>query len=197
MCSPVGLIEWLTEWLDRLWIVIADNESWRWFSDLLHTMSLKFGWSEEVRKSINWPAMSTAMNWLPHRKCQLVKLLYDVLPTAHRTFEYDPKTSPLCPRCNTSEETVDQMFCCPCDDVKKWHFALFTSIRKSCLEKHHTRLILRALLDTGLDSWFRNMPAPDPLHYPESLQPLVVAQNQIGWQHLLSGRFAGQWATLQ
>ena len=160
-------------------------------------MLAKFHWTPEVRDSINWTAHSLVIGRLSHRRCQMVKLLFENLPTARRTSKYD-NSSPLCPRCNAVDETIDHVILCRNEYAVHWRSNLLTSILAHCTdEKLHTRFALVDILLAGLSSWFNGVPTLDPTMYPPPVRPLIIAQNAIGWNQLFRGRFASLWSTLQ
>jgi len=55
--------------------------------------------------------------------------------------------------------------------------------------------VIQLMLD-GVESVLSNQPT-SPISAPAHLQPLLDAQNAIGWEHLLRGRMAIQWSTHQ
>jgi hypothetical protein len=156
----------------------------------------KYSWTESQMESIDWKALTRALNRTRDKEVALVKLLAEVTPTATRMNRYHGSTSPKCPRCLTDDETIDHVIRCLSDDCQKWRAALLTHLRVVCTTALHSRLALVDLLLDGLQCWFQHEQL-DCAAYPATLHSLIKAQNSIGWNQLFRGRMATEWATLQ
>ena len=163
---------------------------------LLSYMLRKFDWTPEARDSINWTAHSLAIGRLTHRRRQLIKLNFEILPTARRVSKYDG-SSDLCPRCKAESETIDHVIRCSHEDAVQWRSNLLNSLRNTCIETLNTRFALIDVLIDGISIWFRGTTALDPTRYPPELETLIRDQNAIGWNQIFRGRMALQWSTLQ
>jgi hypothetical protein len=163
-------------------------------------MRKKFAWDQVTLTSIDWRALRRARNRMQSRQVQLCKISFDQLPTASVVSRWDSTITSKCPRCHQADETIDHLVRCPAPVKVAWRSQLLHDLRHRCLDQWNTRYGLVEVLCTGIDQWFQaeagDLPV-DPHQFPIGVQPLVHAQNAIGWRHLFRGRVSCLWADLQ
>jgi hypothetical protein len=104
--------------------------------------------------------------------------------------------SDLCPSCLATIETAPHIFACP--KRLPWHVAFLDSLRK-LLAKLRTQPDLQTILMLGIQGALQDDPLFDmpTLNREPNFALLVSSQNDIGWSHLLRGRFSHYWVSLQ
>jgi hypothetical protein len=107
----------------------------------------------------------------------------------------DQAKSDLCPSCLATVETAPHIFACT--RRLEWRSKFRKSLRK-LLDKLHTQPDLQHLLLTGIQATLTDFDfSMDPKNWEPCFALLVSSQNNIGWSHLLRGRFSIQWIQLQ
>jgi hypothetical protein len=103
--------------------------------------------------------------------------------------------SDLCPSCLETEETAPHIFAC--ERRVQWQATFLDSLR-TLLAKLYTQPDLQMILMVGIQGALQNDPLFDmPTNHREpSFELLVSSQNDIGWAHLLRGRFRHHWVQM-
>ena len=94
----------------------------------------------------------------------------------------DCRTSPLCPRCRSEEETVRHVIYCSTPEVAKLRALLFTNLKAKCMSIR-TKPSLSKLLVEATEAWFQNE-IIDWEGYPSEMQGLIKNQKLVGWGQL-------------
>jgi hypothetical protein len=104
--------------------------------------------------------------------------------------------SDLCPSCLETIATAPHIFACP--RRVQWQATFLDSLRK-LLAELYTQPDLQMILMVGIQGALQDDPLFDmPTDNREaSFAILVSSQNDIGWSHLLRGRFSHHWVQLQ
>jgi hypothetical protein len=161
-------------------------------------MSQRFQWTNNTIESVNWEAFSCAFRSRYQFKTFTFKLCYWLLPTGSIIHRRTPRFDSKCPACNHLHECNDHMFQCPAVSRRKWRSSFMLSTRHHA-ESETTDPILVHILLAGIKSYFNE--EPFPLHecrtYSEPYLQLIHQQIEIGWGHLIRGRFSSTWADLQ
>ena len=161
---------------------------------LFQRMCFRNGWSTHVPDSIDWDAhrLATAN---PLRRTHFVKVCHELLPTGSLVHRYHPSYPEWCPLCKHPTEDHKHVLRCPHITRATWRTALLAKLSKLCTSLQ-TDPILTAILLNGLRSWLHLLPF-DEGGIPSSYHPLLLAQREIGWYHILLGRLSTQWSSLQ
>jgi hypothetical protein len=158
---------------------------------------LKNGWNDWIFNSIDWDVQAKALNTLEYtQELFVTKLAHDLLPTRRHMHRIGKAESDLCPSCLETIETAPHIFAC--ERRVTWQVTFLDSLRK-LLAKLHTQPDLQMILMVGLDGALQDDPLFDmPTDHREaSFELLVSSQNDIGWSHLLRGRFSHHWVQIQ
>ncbi len=160
-----------------------------------HIMT-KNGWNDWIFHSIDWDAQAQALNTLEYnQELFVVKWAHDLLPTRRHMHRMGRAESNLCPSCLATIETATHIFACP--RRLPWQQTLIASLR-TLLISLITQMDLQLLLLQGLEAALLdpNYSMTATNRNPH-LETLVHSQNDIGWSHLLRGRFSHHWVDIQ
>jgi hypothetical protein len=155
------------------------------------------GWNAWILNSIAWDSQSKALGTLEHtQEIFVTKWAHNLLPTQRHMKRIGQAESDLCPSCLATIETAPHIFTCPKRVPRQVVF--LDSLRK-LLAKLHTQPDLQTILMTGIKGALQDDSLFDmPTRNREPIfQLLASSQNDIGWSHLLRGRFSRQWILLQ
>ena len=131
------------------------------------------------------------------KRIHLTKFLHDALPTFAHENKIDG-TNRRCKACGHADETTDHVVRCDAPARTAWRKELLNRIETFHVQ-HHTHPLLRHVLREAMTQWF-NPEAPDtvsPCLFPADVRRLIIQQNEIGWRHLLRGRFSNEWQRIQ
>ena len=161
---------------------------------LFHRMCFRNGWSHQVPDSIDWDAhrIATAN---PIRRTHFVKVCHELLPTGSLVHRYHPSYPAWCPLCKHPTEDHKHVLRCPHTTRVTWRTSLLATLSKLCTSLH-TDPVLASILLNGLRSWLHLLPF-DEGGIPSLYHPLLLAQREIGWYHILLGRLSIHWSSLQ
>jgi hypothetical protein len=155
----------------------------------------KYGWSITTMSTVDWHAHGKAINQLSQRQQKTItQLIHNWLPTNADHSQQRLGTGRLCSYCRSCEETQIHYFQCPHPHAtSNWDEAakrIKTKLRKYNKNVDH-RLI--NLITTSISQW-RTTPHPDiPITLPPQYHQLFQAQSNIGWNQIITGRFAIEW----
>jgi hypothetical protein len=159
-------------------------------------LMLRNNWNDNTFRSINWDAPGKALNTLENSaKIFIIKFAHDHLPTRRHMQRIGRAESDKCPACLHIVENDWHILSCPRRSI--WREELLSTLRDN-LEHQHTQPDIALLLIQGIRGALSN-----PLYQmnPNNREPrfrmLVNAQNRIGWQHILKGRFSHHWTQTQ
>jgi hypothetical protein len=161
-----------------------------------HIMA-KNGWNDWIFNSIDWDSQAKALSTLEYtQELFVIKWAHNLLPTRRHMKRIGQAESELCPSCLATIETAPHIFACP--RRVQWQVTFLDSLRK-LLAKLHTQPDLQTILMLGIQGALQDDPMFDmPTDNREpSFALLVHSQNDIGWSHLLRGRFSHHWVQLQ
>ena len=157
----------------------------------------KNGWNDRIFQSIDWDAQAKALSTLEYNQELFVtKWAHNLLLTRRHMKRIGQAESDLCPSCLETIETAPHIFACP--RRVQWQATFLDSIRE-LLAELYTQPDLQMILMVGIQSALQDDPLFDmPTDNREaSFEILVPSQNDIGWSHLLRGRFSHHWVQLQ
>lgn len=111
---------------------------------------------------------------------------------------YGIKYSAACPSCGCDEETCKHLTQCPAEPRNQWRLQFITKLRQ-LLDKLDTHPQLQQLLVEAMYHVIRGIPEhPAPFPFQDfGLHEVFIAQDDIGWDQLLLGRFSTHWAKVQ
>jgi hypothetical protein len=163
---------------------------------LCQRLMTRNAWTPNTFRSINWLVPGKALDTLEHSaQIFIVKLAHDHLPTRRHMRRIGRAESDKCPACLHIVETDWHIFSCPRRSL--WREDFLRTLRDT-LEIQHTQPDLTQILLQGIRG------ALSDQHFQMSttkreprFRMLVQAQNKIGWQHILKGRFSHHWTQLQ
>jgi hypothetical protein len=155
----------------------------------------KNSWSTETFRSIQWPSHGKALQQLPARQRKsVIQFIHNWLPinTSH-SLQFTT-TARLCPLCNIHEETIQHFLTCAQVPINQLWSEHALSLKKKLIKyspsTHHH---LSKLIEYAIVNW-RDQSTPDiPDFLHTRFHPLFVAQSEIGWHHILKGRFSSLW----
>ena len=179
----------------------ANNELFKALSNKIMGISMKrflvqkYGWSNATFESIAWNAHEKELQAYPiTRKVTLIKYMHGWLATKKRRHQEGRFSDPLCPLCGV-EETKRHFFHCQNPQMRQinkiWWKQYLRDIGDDTDNgrKHVFQVGLETLL--GGES----QPIREKREWPRDLQLAFQAQEEIGWDQVLSGRIAKQWET--
>ena len=158
---------------------------------------LKNGWNDWIFNSIDWDAQAKALGTLEYtQELFVTKWAHNLLPTRRHMKRIGQAESDLCPSCLETEETAPHIFAC--ERRVQWQATFLDSLRK-LLATLYTQPDLAMILMVGIQGALQDDPLFDmPTDNREaSFELLVSSQNDIGWSHLLRGRFSHHWVQIQ
>ena len=156
-----------------------------------------------IRKYIshkyNWQGQFDLVDWQQHGvairhnydiKHFLSKYVHNWLPVGALVSRYSVKYPPQCPSCSCALETQDHMLRCPKQNAQRGK--LFVNLKRF-MDNYPTDPFLRILLLRKLKISLGDT-SVTPINDSETRFNLLLQhQEDIGWDQLLSGRFAHEW----
>jgi hypothetical protein len=164
--------------------------------NLRNRMQLRNSWSAQTFQSINWEAPSKALNTLEHNtQICITKFAHEHLPTRKHMKRIGEAESDKCPACLHTIETAWHIL--SCENRSEWRNSLINKLKET-LHVNKTQPGLTLILIQGVRGALHDPLFQMPATNRETrFQYLVTAQNQIGWNHILRGRFSHHWLQLQ
>jgi hypothetical protein len=129
-----------------------------------------------------------------HKKT-LVQYVNDVHPVGKRVHMYDKKYPEGCPSCSAQVEDREHLWRCPAQSREKWRKECYGNVLKT-LNDQDTAPPLQELLLQALKCLMQEIPM-DTMTVDPAVADVAAAQEEIGWHHILKGRFAKQWRVVQ
>jgi hypothetical protein len=159
----------------------------------------KYNWSYDCIDSIDWQQHGYALASITGRQLKTtIQLIHKWLPinTSHSLQAIG--TGRLCPYCQQTEETHQHLLSCQNTALQEQWTIATQEIRQKITK--YSKLIhptIIQLIILGITEW-RTTPTPTR---PEFVEPqfhaLFQQQSQIGWQHIINGRFSKEWTITQ
>jgi hypothetical protein len=164
--------------------------------NLRNRMQIRNSWNAQTFQSINWEAPSKALDTLEHStQIFITKFAHEHLPTRKHMKRIGEAESDKCPACLHTIETAWHIL--SCENRSKWRNTLINNL-KDILHINNTQPDLTLLLLQGVRGALHDpMFQMTATNREPRFQYLVTAQNQIGWNHILKGRFSHHWLQLQ
>jgi hypothetical protein len=168
-------------------------------------LQTKHGWSDYVFNLIQWDAHEKAFKNLPrHKKIAMAKLIHNLVNTNLQNQKFYGK-SPLCPSCQTSEETWAHVFTCGSKGSIESRIIALQVLQKDLAAINTPEEVIAAITH-GMEMWERSQTHPQlPVHAltagslcgPKVLLTAAFTDqfHSIGWQHILMGRLSRHWGT--
>lgn len=161
--------------------------------DLRRYMEVKYKWTSATADKIDWHSHSQSIMRLPRPQRKFIqKFIHEWVPVNSHKSMGNPPQAQYCPHCKTEIETQSHMATCKHITVQHWWNDTVKKV-DSYMNKTKTDQALRHLLIQGLEEWRETKHPPRPENLKNRHKTLFCAQNQIGWNHLLQGRFAIEW----
>jgi hypothetical protein len=157
--------------------------------------NLKHAWSEDEFDMIDWVSHGSALSRLNFHKPTLVKCLNDILPVGKAAHRYVPKYPPSCSSCTAAIEDRDHFWINPEISRQQWRKDCQSNMLQA-LNKFDTAQPIQSLLLDALDARMHGKPMESSTIHP-LVEEVVEAQAQIGWHHILKGRFVSEWKQVQ
>jgi hypothetical protein len=155
----------------------------------------KYEWSETTMADIHWRAHGKALTKLPSRTCKTItQMLHQWLPVNASYSINALGTGKLCPFCSTCDEDDKHFLSCPHPIPSQMWSKAASTITKSLIryDKHVDRQLLRLVI-AAITEW-RTTPHPiRPTWLDPQFHYLFAKQSDIGWNHILLGRFSTSW----
>ena len=150
-------------------------------------------WGPQVLDSVDWTAHAQALRRYEKRRPTFVKYLHDLLPIGKRIYKYNPKYPPTCPSCQAPDEDIAHFWQCPAPHRRAWRQTFLTALEARMLEmrtKRHVRILLLQKLECIIEGRDHTTLVIAP-----EVEDLCQAQDIIGWNQILKGRFSRMWTT--
>jgi hypothetical protein len=152
----------------------------------------KYDWDLTETEDILWKAHGNALVSLPRRMNKTItQFNHKWLPLNDSHSIKASRTGKLCPFCLSCNEDNQHFLCCSHQTVTElWQVAATTTKAKliSYDKQVHRQLI--QLIERAMTDW-KTMKAPlVPDNLPQQFIPLFQTQSQIGWHHIIYGRFS-------
>ena len=158
---------------------------------LQYHMCTKNKWDPPDFKSIDWNAHAQAL-WRQHlHQPTFVKYVHDLLPLGRRVHQYNPKYPPCCPSCQEPNEDLTHFWNCPAPTRVTWRQTFLSTLDKRLLELRTVKQVRTLLLDRVTSIIYGTNPTIAPTD--PNLVTLCQAQDAIGWEQVLKGRFSSLW----
>jgi hypothetical protein len=152
-------------------------------------------WSDADFDNINWTAHGRALHYLGKHKTTLIKYLNDVLPLGALVNQYDARYSEECPSCPETRESRDHFWHCPAKPRREWRKQCQGNLLK-LLNSLDTAQPLQQLYLDAMDVLINGKPIKS-IPVDPAVAHVAEAQAQIGWHHILKGRFVHHWSEVQ
>lgn len=163
--------------------------------DYREYIQAKYKWSDQTIETIDWQLLGNSLsNFRGSEKRTLQKFIHHWLPlNAHRGSGKTGSTC-FCPCCNNTEETSLHFIQCP-KDAPHWIKDIKHTLR--CKTNQDPQKILTTLLCDALTAQAngRSAPLDPPDDLPVIYYQLYHEQTQIGWNHIVMGRWSKKWIT--
>jgi hypothetical protein len=181
--------------------IVTSNEKrtlqWSWTGlRLQHYYMKHYGKEEDTIRSINWAGMAIARRKLSQsERVFSTKLCTDHLATGSRLELYGYAVT-HCHMCKGTE-TVDHLFNCGCKNEYK---RLFVYTLEQQLEKIGTIPALSTAMVAGVAAWLNGADVEHIANDTETISEVrncLLAQNKIGWNLVMRGLIANEWAAVQ
>ena len=152
----------------------------------------KKGWNAWIFDYIDWDTQAKALSTLEYtQELVVTKLAHNLLLTRRHMEHIAQGESDICLSCLETIETAPHIFACV--HRVQWQATFLDSLRE-ILATLYTQPDLQMILMAGTQGAFQNDPLfdmPTDKHDEACFDLLVVlSQNDIGWSHLLQGRFS-------
>ncbi|KAI2499831.1 hypothetical protein MHU86_14648 [Fragilaria crotonensis] len=87
---------------------------------------------------------------------------------------------------------------CPHPSRAAWRSGCIQRIQTYCCETRTYPQLTRLLVD-GLERWLSgdDQPLLNPDQYPTDVHSIIRRQHQVGWKHIMLGRFVTDWRRVQ
>ena len=162
---------------------------------LVQKLRTDYGWDDDTFRDINWEASRVALTRLRHHKTTMHKHINKCTPVGKLVNRYDPKYPAGCPSCDEPIETREHLYQCGSARRQSWRGTFISELRQH-LEKSNTGLDIQILLLEGVKAVLEGR-TTDTMQVPASVADLAVAQESIGWEEMLKGRFSSRWSRRQ
>lgn len=175
----------------------------------------KNNWTPELLHSIAWTPTKQALQSLPkYKQHTLIKYLHNWLRDGHQIQKYavspaprdlpEPDTDSYCPHGCHNIENHDHFLSCPHPSTAIHKLAFLRSIHTTAKYYftgfHVWRLLQHILLSLLYNNPLKSQPlliAYAPINLQCTLSRIWHEQANIGWSHILKGRFSKQWLLAQ
>jgi hypothetical protein len=130
---------------------------------LLEYLKDKYTWSTETTNLIHWPWFRQAVNnYKAATGNHLTKLIFNQLATKTRKAKAGGQRwlNPICPHCQTQQETFDHLLRCDNPDAITFQIQLPKDIAHHCNRHHVPESFIQFLL-IAVDKWIVQAPMPD------------------------------------
>jgi hypothetical protein len=155
----------------------------------------KYEWTKEVVQSIDWRAHGKALSQLSQRQQKTItQFIHNWLPTNAAHSQHNLGTGRLCPFCRTCEESQHHFLQCPHPQATT-HWTEMANRTRNKLRQYHKNIDHRLvdLIKNSILVW-RTTESPEvPTTLPQQYHQLFQAQQKIGWNQIIKGRFANEW----
>jgi hypothetical protein len=159
----------------------------------------KYNWSNECIETINWKQHGDALSSITGRQQKTVlQFIHKWLPINTSHSQQAEGTGRLCPYCQQTDETHQHLLACQHPALQEQWFLAAQDIQQKISK--YSKLIhptIIKLIILGITEW-RNTENPQR---PNFVQPqfynLFDQQSEIGWHHIINGRFTNEWTQLQ
>lgn len=154
----------------------------------------KHNWDSSRFKDIAWEAHHRALNQLQQKKLIMTKYVNGIVPVGKVVNRYDKKYAINCPSCAEATETQDHLIICPNPKREVWRKNLIAQL-KMVMDKYSAPPELTNLLLDGTKQAMLDPNTEGPEQIPTELTSVALAQQSIGWKHILKGRLSKEWIT--
>jgi hypothetical protein len=155
----------------------------------------KHGWDLSTTTAILWQEHGYALASLPRRMNKTItQFNHKWLPLNDSHSIQASGTGKLCPFCLSCNEDHQHFLCCSHQTVtESWQVAATTIKAKLISYDKHVHRQLIQLIGRALTDWKTTKEPPLPDNLPQQFIPLFQNQSQIGWHHIIYGRFSKEW----
>jgi hypothetical protein len=159
-------------------------------------LKLRNNWTHSTFQSINSKVPGKALTTMENsQKVFVIKFAHGHLPTRRHMNRIGEAESDKCPSCLQCVETDWHILSCPNRSTSRNTILenLNDVLQITRTQPDLTIILLQGVRGTLNDpSYQMNVATREP-----RFQYLVTAQNKIGWQHILKGRFSHHWLQCQ
>jgi hypothetical protein len=165
--------------------------------NLITFILCRTNWTPRIFSSVNWEAHRRAFQWLTKdQQIPIAKLIHQQANTNRQNHLFY-KTSPLCPCCQTEDETFEHLLTCSSPEPALHRTQAMEQLKAILVTINTPEKVTKALL-LGIQQWIDKTSSYAPTFGSLSGLDILLAdtwsdQRCIGWYNLCLGQLSLKW----